>query len=98
MRMLLTIELNTDSANPLISDGTMAKMMQETFEQLKPEAAYFAPMDGCRAGFIVFDMEDPSQMPALTEPLFQGPHAKVNLVPCMDMADLQKGLAALQSK
>ena len=37
-------------------------------ERLKPEAAYFGPEDGVRTAFIIFDLEDPSQIPPISEP------------------------------
>ena len=96
MRTLMTIELDTAAANPMIADGTGLKAMQELIEQLKPECAYFAPMNGKRACFIVFDMQDAAQLPAITEPLFQGPHASVNFAPVMTLEDVQRGLQAVQ--
>jgi len=39
------------------------------------DTCYFSPEDGHRGAYIVFDMQDPSQMPVISEPLFQGPHA-----------------------
>ena len=48
-----------------------------------------------RTGFIVFDMEDPSQLPRTTEPLFRAFKAHIEIFPVMDQADLQKGLQQL---
>jgi hypothetical protein len=83
----------------MITDGSMEKAIQTMIEQLKPEATYFAPSGGKRCAYIVFDLQEPSQLPPLTEPLFQGPHAKVTIAPVMNLEDLQKGMVALaQSK
>ena len=43
--------------------------MQQTLGAVNPEAAYFGPEGGVRTAFVVFDMQDPSQLPRLTEPL-----------------------------
>jgi hypothetical protein len=94
MRMLLKVQMDTEASNKMAADGSMQKVMQAMFDQLKPEAAYFSPEDGHRSAYIVFDMQDPSQMPVITEPLFQGPHAKVSFSPVMNFEDLQKGLEA----
>jgi hypothetical protein len=48
-----------------------------------------------RTAFVVFDLEDPSQLPAITEPLFRTMKAKIQMFPVMDRADLEKGLAQL---
>ena len=56
---------------------------------LKPEAAYsFADDDGQRSCFIVFDMKDTSQIPALAEPWFLAFNAKISLRPVMNPQDL----------
>jgi len=40
---------------------------------------------------MVFDLTDPSQIPVLTEPMYQQGKAKVTLTPCMNLEDLEKG-------
>ena len=90
--MLLKVQMDTEAANKMTADGSLQKAMMSMFEQLRPEAAYFSPEDGHRGAYIVFDMQDPSQMPVISEPLFQGPHAKVSFSPVMNLEDLQKGL------
>jgi hypothetical protein len=39
---------------------------------------------------MVFDLADPSQIPVLTEPMYQQGKAKVTLTPCMNLEDLEK--------
>ena len=36
--------------------------MESILSKLKPEAAYFAPLEGKRGGMIFFDLTDPSQI------------------------------------
>ena len=43
----------------------------------------------------MFDLEDPSQLPTLTEPLFRNLKANIQMFPVMDREDLQKGLGQL---
>jgi hypothetical protein len=45
-------------------------------EQLSPEAAYFTAQDGLRTAFIIFDLQEPAQIPTIAEPLFQPLKAK----------------------
>ena len=66
--------------------------MQETLGRLKPEAAYFGPEDGIRTSWIVFDLQDPSQLPPISEPLFSKLKANIQMFPVMDREDLQSGL------
>ncbi|MFE0256019.1 hypothetical protein [Streptomyces sp. NPDC059010] len=96
MRVLLQAHLDTDKTNDIISSGAMPKLMQEIVGAFKPEASYFTADGGVRTMFLVFDMKDSSQMPPLTEPLFEKFGAEVDYTPVMSADDLQKGLAQLK--
>ncbi|MGH3327891.1 MAG: hypothetical protein ACRDPT_08890 [Streptomycetales bacterium] len=87
--------MDTQRANEAIKNGTMPKVLEAVIERLNPEAMYFTPTGGERSAFIVFDMQEPSQMPTIVEPLFQEFGAKVTLQPVMNLDDLQTGLARL---
>ncbi|WP_405389711.1 hypothetical protein OG596_18565 [Streptomyces sp. NBC_01102] len=95
MRMLLTARMDTEAANRAVSEGTMAKLIEEIVESLRPEAAYFAPTEGRRTCMIVFDMQESAQMPPLLEPLFQA-GCKVAVQPVMNLEDLRTGLGGLE--
>ena len=92
MRMLLKFQFDTEAANRAIDDGSMAKINEKMFAQMQPEAAYFAIEDGVRTGYVVFDLDDPSSIPVIAEPLFSGVNSKLTLVPVMNADDLMKGL------
>ena len=77
-------------SNEAIRNGTLAKTIQSILADLKPEAAYFCDWNGMRTGFIVFDMQDVSQIPAVAEPWFLAFNASVTIHPCMSPADLAK--------
>ncbi len=95
MRTLLKVELDTKALNKARLDGRMDTVMQETLERLQPEAAYFTPTDGVRTCYFVFDLKDPSDIPVISEPLFQIFEARLTFSPVMDGEDLQKGLSQL---
>ena len=59
MRMMLKFTLPVESSNAKITDGSLGQTMESILAKLKPEAAYFAPLEGKRAGMIFFDMADP---------------------------------------
>jgi hypothetical protein len=46
-------------------------------ERLKPEAAYFVADGGERTAFIIFDMTDPSQLPATVSRFFSELNARL---------------------
>ncbi|MEV5828923.1 DUF3303 family protein [Spirillospora sp. NPDC052242] len=96
MRMMLRARLDTHITNELLENGTMAQLMQSILEQLKPEAAYFHPYEGGRTCTLVFDMQDSSQLPAITETFFQKLGAEIEIHPAMNVEDMQEGLAALR--
>lgn len=91
--MMLKAKLDTRAGTDRIQDGTMPKFMAQMMEMLKPEAAYFGPDGGVRTAFVVFDMADPSQLPALTEPLYANLSAQVEIFPVMNREDLERGLS-----
>ena len=95
MRTLLKASMDTNAANTAISDGSFPKIMTETIDRIKPEATYFFAEDGNRSCFMVFDLKDSSEIPSIAEPLFMALNAKVELIPIMNLEDLQKGLKAV---
>lgn len=95
MRVLLKVGMDTAKSNDAVRNGTLGKLMQESMEQIKPEAAYFTAEDGKRTAYLVFDMQDVSLMPVLSEPFFQNLDAEVSYTPLMNFEDVQKGLTQL---
>ena len=92
MRMMMKVQMDTEAASRAVADGSIPELMQQMMERLKPEAAYFGPEDGVRTAFIIFDLEDPSQIPPISEPFFSKLKANIKFFPVMDREDLQKGL------
>ena len=92
MRMMLKFMLPVEKGNQAFNDGSLGKTLEALMSKLKPEAAYFAPLDGKRSGMIFFDLADPSQLVEFGEPLFLNLNAEVEIVPVMNEDDLRKGL------
>ncbi len=90
MRILLKISMPVEVANARMKDGSFPKIVQSILADQKPEAAYFAEEDGKRTAFIVVDLQDPSQIPAVAEPWFLAFNAQVELHPAMSPEDLMK--------
>jgi hypothetical protein len=95
MRVLLKIHIPTAQGSAALRDGSMQRTMEEFMNAVHPEAAFFAPEGGLRTAFIVFDMQDPSDMPPLLEPFFSTFEANVELTPVMNADDLRAGLQRL---
>jgi hypothetical protein len=96
MRVMLKATLDTEKGNEAIRGGKLPQIMQEAMEKLKPEAAYFGPTGGRRTCFLVFDMQESSQMPPSLEPFFTDLNAEIEIFPVMNSDDLQKGLSQLR--
>src|SRR6266403_1127628 len=90
MRMLMRVSLPVEAGNAAIRNGSLGKTIQSILNDLKPEAAYFMDWGGMRTGFIAFDMQDVSQIPAIAEPWFLAFNASVEIHPAMTIADLGK--------
>lgn len=95
MRVMLKASMDTDKANEAIRNGTLAKLIEESMEQIKPEAAYFTTDHGKRTAYVFFDMEDSAQMPVLSEPFFLNLGAEISYTPVMNREDVQRGLSQL---
>ncbi len=95
MRMMLKAQLDTAAATKAMQEGRMPTVMQSIMEKLRPEAAYFGPDNGHRTAFIIFQMDDPSQLPAISEPFFTEFNARVEVFPVMNRDDLERGMSAL---
>jgi hypothetical protein len=95
MRFAMRVTIPTDAGNKAISNGRLGEIMLAFAERWKPEAMYFALKDGKRSVMIFLNMDNTSQMPVIAEPFFMELNAEIETTPCMDMADLKKGLASL---
>ncbi len=98
MRMMLRWTVPVERGNETIRDGSLATTLQSLVAELEPEAAYFWPEDGERAGMMVFDMADTSQIPQIAEPLFMNLDAAVEFVPVMNAEDLRIALEKVAAK
>jgi hypothetical protein len=89
VRLMITFSINPEKGDQLIKEGRIGETMESILEDLQPEAAYFTDVEGTRGGFLVVDMEDASQVPAITEPLLLGVGATVHMQPVMTPEDLR---------
>ena len=91
MRMLLRVSIPVETGNAAAMNGTLGSTIEGILAELKPEAAYFYADDhGQRAGSVIFDMQDVSQIPSVAEPWFFAFEAQVSIQPVMTPQDLAK--------
>ena len=99
MRILINFQLPPEPFNTMVREGTAGTAIKSILEELKPEAAYFYDPDGCRGGTIVVNIDNPSQLPSIAEPLFLKFEATCDFHIAMSPADLENaGLDELGKK
>lgn len=96
MRCLLKVSIPVKAGNIAISEGSLPKTIDSILADLKPEAAYFCDDHGNRTGFIVFDLKDSSQIPAVAEPWFLAFDAQVEFHPAMNLEDLKRATPGIE--
>ncbi|MEU2392075.1 hypothetical protein [Streptomyces sp. NPDC007369] len=97
MRVMLRAHMDTAASNEGIKSGALPAVIQKFMEKVKPEAAYFGLHEGVRSCWIIFDLQDSSQLPALLEDMFLHFNAELEVGPVMNREELAKGLAAMAS-
>lgn len=95
MRTMMRVEIPVEAGNEGIRNGSLPATMESVFDQIKPEAAYFATFNGNRCAYVIFDLADPAEIPSIAEPFFMNLNARVEFVPCMNQEDLEAGLNKL---
>ena len=96
MRFLVKTAWPVEQSNDLAREGKLAATVQSILAELKPEAAYFLTDNGERAAYLIVDMDDASQMPAIAEPWFLAFDASVEFHPVMLAEDLAKAGPAIE--
>ena len=95
MRMMMRAKIPVEAGNVGLSEGSLPATLQQVMKITQPEAVYIGTEDGERRVLIFFDLKDASDIPAVTEPFFQKMNASVELMPVMNLDDLQAGMAKL---
>ena len=90
MRFMLTFRVPPEEGNAAMKEGSFMSAFQSVVEELQPEAAYFTPIEGARGGYLIINMDDASQIPAITEALFLGMGATVQVHPVFTLDDVPR--------
>ena len=99
MQMLMIVTIPHHKFNAAVKDGTAGAKLGKILKAIKPESVHFTSICGKRTAFIVVDLPDASEIPALAEPWFLTFEADVQLHPCMTPEDLKRsGIDAMGRK
>ncbi len=96
MRFLFKASWDIEAGNKLARDGRLGATVASILDDLKPEAAYFLAEKGKRTAFLIVDMEDASQIPAVAEPWVLACNASVSFQPVMVAEDLERAGPAIE--
>ena len=92
MRFLILAKIPTEDGNKMVLDPKFLEKIEKYINKVKAEATYFFETDGNRVASFIVDIESADQIPVLSEPLFSGMGAHVELYPVMSLDDLKKGM------
>jgi hypothetical protein len=90
MKFIMKVTIPNEYGNDLLKDPGFGNKMKELLQGAKAEAAYFTTFCGDRGGYVVVNLDDASQIPAIAEPFFFALHAEIDFYPVMTPEDLAK--------
>jgi len=90
MRYIMKVRMSIEAGNAALRDPEFGAKVQQLLMEIKAEAAYFTTVDGQRGGYVVVNMDDASQIPAIAEPFFLWLNADIEFIPVMLPEDLGK--------
>src|SRR5215203_5181555 len=96
MHVMLSFTIQPEKGDALIKEGRIGETLESILEDLQPEVTYFTDVEGTRGGHLVVNIDDASQIPAMTEPLLLGVGATVQMHPVMTPEDLRGAEESLQ--
>jgi hypothetical protein len=97
MRFLVKVNIPVKAGNMAAKAGKLGTTIQSILAELKPEAVYFTDDNGQRTAFLFLDMQDASQIPAITEPWFLAFNASIEIHPVMVPEDLSRADSAFEA-
>jgi hypothetical protein len=95
MRYVMKMRISLEKGNKALRDPEFGHKMQTLLTEIKAEAAYFTTLRGQRGAFIVVNLNDASEIPAIAEPFFLWLDADIDWFPVMLPSDLAKAGPAI---
>ena len=97
MRFMVTASWPVAAGNAAARAGTLGETVQAILEDIKPEAVYFAAVDGQRTTIMIIDLESASDLPRVAEPWFLAFDASIDATPLMTPEDLEAAGPAIEN-
>ena len=90
MKYMMKVRFSVERGNEEVPDPQFGKKMHDLLTEIKAEAAYFTTICGQRGAYIVVNINDASEIPAISEPFFLWLNAEIDWLPVMKPEDLAK--------
>lgn len=98
MKYIMKVKMASgESGNDLLKDPLFGKKMHDLLAEVKAEAAYFTTVCGNRGAYVIVNIDDASQIPAISEPFFHWLKAEIDFYPVMTPEDLGKAGPAIDT-
>ena len=88
----------TEHSNRLVQDPNFLQKLEGVLNQIKPEAAYFNPIEGERGGYMIINLSSADMIATIAEPLWMMFNCKLDISPVMELKDLKLAISQLQKK
>ena len=95
MKYIMKIRMSIEKGNEALKDPQFGHKMNGLLADIKAEAAYFGTINGQRGAYIVLNLNDASEIPAVAEPFFLWLNADIEFIPVMRPEDLGKAGPAI---
>jgi hypothetical protein len=95
MKYIMKVRMSLDKGNEALRDPQFGHKMSELLAEIKAESAYFTTICGQRGAYIIVNLNDASEIPAIAEPFFLWLDADVDFLPVMRPEDLGKAGPAI---
>jgi len=91
----MKIRMSIEKGNEALRDPQFGHKMSELLAEIKAEAAYFSTVNGQRGAYVILNLNDASEIPAIAEPFFLWLNADIDFLPVMKPEDLAKAGPAI---
>jgi len=91
MRFLLKFKIPVESGNDAWKEGSFVERLQNLLNEVEADDAYFGIIDGHRGGFVVVNIDNPSDIMKISGPFLFWLNAEVQYYPVMKIDEMRKG-------
>lgn len=95
MRILLRAVIPAEAGNHGLQSGKWQRVTTDFMKEFNPECMYFVIENGFRNIYVVANIDKVTDIPALSEPWFQGLNAEVEVMPALTFDEMDEAGPAI---